>query len=218
MTTSGRRRSARRGVCCVALLLLIGPLSGCDGGDPSSSGDDQPSTSVSATDSPSEATESDGSPEPTESTESTPTSPVVEPASGPLLELDQSTVRAPAGWVAGSDLGFAVSADDPAPGSVNSVFMANGPNVARGNLDRMVKAYLESVTTDTLPARQPDTLLGGQPAYFLMGPVDKDRFTFVYGAVYGATDAQLIIDLDRTMPADQQQAIAASVLASFEWR
>ena len=64
--------------------------------------------------------------------------------------------------------------------------MANGPNVARGDLDRMVKAYLESVTTDLLPARQPDTLLGGQPAYFLMGPVDKDRFTFVYGAVYGS--------------------------------
>lgn len=215
MTTSGRRRSARRGVCCVALLLLIGPFSGCGEDDPSPRGDDQPSTSVPVSDSPSEATESDGSPEPTEST---PTGPVVEPASGPLLKLDQSTVRAPAGWVVGSDLGFAVAADDPAPGSVNTVFMANGPNVARGDLDRMVKAYLESVTTDLLPARQPDTLLGGQPAYFLMGPVDKDRFTFVYGAVYGATDAQLIIDLDRSMPADQQQAIAASVLASFEWR
>ena len=199
----------------MALLLLIGPLSGCGEDDPSPRGDDQPSTSVPVSDSPSEATESGGSPEPTEST---PTSPVVEPASGPLLKLDQSTVRAPAGWVVGSDLGFAVAADDPAPGSVNSVFMANGPNVARGDLDRMVKAYLESVTTDLLPARQPDTLLGGQPAYLLMGPVDKDRFTFVYGAVYGATDAQLIIDLDRTMPADQQQAIAASVLASFEWR
>jgi len=215
VTTSGRRRSSRRGVCCVALLLLTGPLSACRDGDPSPRGDDQPSTSVSATGSSSQATESGTSPEPTEST---PTSPVVEPASGPLLKLDQSMVRAPAGWVVGSDLGFAVAADDPAPGSVNSVFMANGPNVARGDLDRMVRAYLESVTTDLLPARQPDTLLGGQPAYFLMGPVDKDRFTFVYGAVYGATDAQLIIDLDRSMPADQQQAIAASVLASFEWR
>jgi hypothetical protein len=141
----------------------------------------------------------------------------VEPASGPLLELDQSTVRAPAGWKPGTDLGFAVAADDPAPGSVNTVFMANGPNLAGGDLDRMVKAYLESVTTDLLPARQPDTLLDGQPAYFLTGPVDKDRFTFVYGAANGGADAQLIIDLDRSMPADQQQAIVASVLASFAW-
>lgn len=214
MTTSGRRRSARRGVCGVALLLLLGPLSGCDD-DSSPRGENQPSTSASATGSPSQVEESGGSPAPTEST---PTSPVVEAASGPLLKLDQSTVRAPAGWELGSDLGFAVSADDPAPGSVNSVFMANGPNVGGGDLDRMVKAYLESVTTDRLPTRQPDTLLGGQPAYFLMGPVDKDRFTLVYGAAYGGADAQLIIDLDRTMPADQQQAIAASVLASFEWR
>ena len=142
---------------------------------------------------------------------------MVEPASGPLLKLDHSTVRAPAGWEVGSDLGFAVGADDPAPGSVNSVFMANGPNLG-GDLDQTVQAYLESVTTDLLPTRQPDTQLDGQPAYFLMGPVDKDRFTFVYGAAYGEADAQLIIDLDRTMPADQQQAIAASVLASFEWR
>ena len=229
MTTSGRHRSARRSVCCVALLLLTGPLSACGEDDPSPGGDDQPSASVPATGSPSEVTPSEtagsgGSPEPTESTgstgstENTPTSPVVEPASGPLLKLDQSTVHAPAGWELGSDLGFAVAADDPAPGSVNSVFMANGPNLARGDLDRMVKAYLDSVTTDLLPTRQPDTLLAGQPAYFLMGPVDKDRSTFVYGAANGGADAQLIIDLDRTMPADQQQAVVASVLASFEWR
>ena len=144
---------------------------------------------------------------------------MVEPASGPLLELDGSRVRAPAGWQPGElDLGFAVQADDPAPGSVGSVFMANGPNASGGDLDRMAQAFLDSSTTETLPTRQPDTLLDGQPAFLLTGPVDKRRFSFVYGAVYSGTDAQLIIDLDRTMPADQQQAIVASVLATFEWR
>lgn len=216
MTTSGRRRSARRGVCCVALLLLTGPLSGCDEGDPAPRSDAQPSSSVPATDS-SEVTESVGSAQPTQSTS---TAPVVEPASGPLLELDRSTVHAPAGWkpADGTDFGFTVSASDPDPSSVNSVFMANGPNASGGDLDRMVQAFLDSSTTDLLPTRQPDTLLDGQPAFFLMGPVDKRRFSFVYGSVYSGTDAQLIIDLDRSMPADQQQAIAASVLASFEWR
>jgi len=82
----------------------------------------------------------------------------------------------------------------------------------------MVKAYLQSVTTTMRPTRQPDALLGGQPAYVLTGPVDKDRFTYVYGAANGDSDAQLIVDLDRAMPADQQQAIVASVLASFAWR
>jgi hypothetical protein len=200
----------------VALLLLTTPLSACGDDDPPRTGG-QPSTSAPASGSPSETTPSETTP--SQSPDPTSSGPVVEPASGPLLELDGSRVRAPAGWEVGElDLGFAVQADDPEPGSVASIFMANGPNASGGDLDRMAQAFLDTSTTETLPTRQPDTLLDGQPAFLLAGPVDKRRFSFVFGAVYSGTDAQLIIDLDRTMPADQQQAIVASVLATFEWR
>ena len=193
------RRAAHLG----AALMLSGGLAAC--------GDDEPGPGASPS-----STETSES-VPTESPEPSETEPAVAPATGEVFEGTSFTVTGPEGW--------ALDAQSSRVGQYNS-----GP--PKGNqLDRRAFGLISVVvseatgeaTLDDLAAesvredpRQPDTTVGGEPAYHLANDDQVFNTDEEFGLVRDGESIVVNVGLLGGTE-KQRQKLVQSVLASWQW-
>lgn len=181
------------GTLCLALLV-----SGC-GGDDDSEGDDPPaSPSASAT----------GSSEPT-----APTSPTVEPATGPVLTLKGVSLNLPEGWHVDNDDSniLVVGADKDSDVLINlSSFPSLDPNASIAALARSTQK------TGGYPANsvQPPATMAGRPAFHVAGEVAGD-YTEEFGLLNGG-DIVSVEFVFWNAPKAGRQELIDSVLATVQ--
>ena len=188
-----------------ASVVLLSGLAGCGDGDEPQT-DPTPSTS-----SPSE-TGSSPTDEPTE-----PTQPEVEPATGPRVVTERFSFRGPEGWVVtGDQLPFIELERDPG----NKLRLAEPHGIISVTVLPSGRSFtLEQAArrADADGKRQPDIDLDGEPAYhfissdllesyesFGLWREPFESITIGFGT-FGTTRAE-------------RQAMAASVLATWNWR
>lgn len=186
-----RMNRARYLGALAAVLALL--LAGCSDDEPTEPG---PSSS------PTEASQSSSPTEPTE--------PTVEPATGEAMAGDSASARAPEGFRV-SEFGFGIL--NAAKGDTTVTFADLGavsvttPKQLAGNGLTNFKGR----PTVTYGAD-----LGGAPAYLAVGSDGSGPYV-EYGAVRGGNAVVVAFAFPGHMPEDEQDALIASVLASFSW-
>jgi len=173
-----------------AVLLLVG----CQDGAPSGGGPTAASSPI--TSSPTSAT------------------PSVEPATGPVVEERQFTVRVPRGYVVEDKVFTLTSTRDRS--SSDGIYVAAQDAPGLENLSQAVRVVLRSVSVRPKPERVDDVVIGGEPAYHLAGRSGAGNRYHSYGLVRGGQLLQVIFELDG--PDARADEIVGSVLATWEWR
>lgn len=149
-------------------------------------------------------------------TTSSPTSatPSVEPATGPVVEERQFTVRVPRGYVVEDKVFTLTSTRDRS--SSDGIYVAAQDAPGLENLSQAVRVVLRSVSVRPKPERVDDVVIGGEPAYHLTGRSGAGNRYHSYGLVRGGQLLQVIFELDG--PDARADGIVDSVLATWEWR
>ena len=177
-----------------ALTGLVGvlSLSGCSGDDPA-----EPATTPTASES--------SSASPTETEE-----PSAEPASGAEMVGDDAFMRAPEGYRV-SEFGFGIVNADKAG---TTMTFADLGAVAVTSPRQLADNGLENFRGR--PEVSYDAELDGEPAYVAVGRDSSGPYV-EYGAVRGGTAVLVSFAFRAGTPEDEQDALIASVLASFGW-
>jgi hypothetical protein len=190
------RRTTLAALAAATLLLA-----GCgDDGEPQADPSGTPTGS---------ATSEAADPTPTE-----PGEPAVEPASGFLIDLDRITMRVPDGWKKVRQFAdFLVGAQDP--GGFSNVSLGDLSAVGEPSLEEQAEfaAKSESQTRILEPVE-----IAGAQWYHIVGREDRYVGFEQFGTVHNGSQATISFSLDDKTPADEQQAIIASVLATVEWK
>lgn len=183
------------------LAFLVPGVSACSGdGDPEGT-PSPPGASTSA--------------EP--SSPSSPAAPEVDPATGPLLELEAVTLRAPEGFRAqSSQFDFSRSAVAPPGGPSGSVYAAEGPAFSRIPLDRLARIDLRTGGLGEDRRIVDPVGVAGVRMYQIVGRSELEDF-WAYGAIVGDQKVTIEIALAGSLSPAEQDSILGSVLASVSW-
>ena len=179
----------------LAGLLGVLALAGCSDDDPVEPDPAPPAGST------------DPSPSPT-ATESA--EPAVEPAAGPEMAGDNASVRAPEGYRV-SEFGFGILNADQ--GGTTLTFADLGA-VAVTTPRQLAGNGLENFRGR--PAVSYDAELGGEAAYVAVGRDSSGPYV-EYGAIRGGNAVLVSFAFPARAPKHEQDALVASVLASFSW-
>ena len=194
------RRTAHLG----AALLLVGGLAAC--------GDDEPDPDARPS-----STEPSGSTGLTESPEPTETEPAVDSATGEAFTGTSFTVTGPEGW--------ALDARSPRVAQFDSG-PPKGDQLDRrafGLISVVVSDATGGTTLDDLASesvreepRQPDTTVGGEPAYHLANDDQVFNTDEEFGVVRDGES--IIVNVGLLGGTEKQrQRLLASVLATWQW-
>ncbi len=178
------------GALATVLALL---LAGCSDDEPT-----QPGSSSSPT-------EASQSPSPTE-----PTEPAVEPATGEMMAGDSASARAPEGFRV-SEFGFGIL--NAEKGRTRLTFADFGAVAVR-----TPRQLAETGLTNFKgrPTVTYDADLGGSLAYLAVGTNGSGPYV-EYGSVRSGNAVVVAFAFPRSTQEDEQDALIASVLASFSW-
>ncbi len=166
---------------------------------------DDETTEPGATPSSTETTPSPGETDPTE-----PTEPTVEPATGRAMAGDSAFARAPEGFRV-SEFGFGIL--NAEKGRTRLTFADFGA-VAVTTPRQLARTGLTNFKGR--PTVTYDADVGGAPAYLAVGTNGSGPYV-EYGAVHGGNAVLLAFAFPGRMAKDEQDALIASVLASFSW-
>ena len=192
-------RRTRPAGLLAGLLAATLLLAGCsdDGEDPEGSPTSTPTDATSST-----------------STDPSPSEPGVEPASGFVIDLERVTMRVPEGWKKVRQMAaFLVGAQDP--GSFSSVSLGDLSAAGEPSLAEQAEfaAQSESRTRILDPVE-----IAGVEWYHVVGREDDLVGFEEFGTVHNGSQATISFSLDDKVPADEQQALIASVLATVAWK
>lgn len=179
----------------VAAVLL---LAGCGNGD------DDPEADPTGT--PDATTSAAADPSPSD--------PAVEAASGFLIDLDRVTMRVPEGWRKVRKMAdFLTGAEDPE--SFSSVSLGDLSAVGEPSLEEMAEF---AATTESRTKILDPVEIAGVEWYHVVGREDELVGFEEFGTVHNGSQATISFSLDDKVPAEEQQALIASVLATVEWK
>jgi hypothetical protein len=183
----------------LAGLLGVLALAGCSDDDPV---EPDPAPSADGTDASSSPTDTATT---TESAE-----PVVEPASGPEMAGDNAAMRAPEGYQV-SEFGFGIF---NAEQRGTTLTLADLGQVAISTPRQLAGNGLENFRGR--PEVSYDAELGGEPAYEAVGRDSSGPYV-EYGSIRGGNAVLVSFAFPAGASEDEQDALIASVLASFSW-
>lgn len=195
----------------LAALALVGALAlaGCgdDADEPGDAASPSGSASASATDEPTDASQT-GDPSETSSAEpSASAEPTVPPATGPVMQLDDMSLNAPAGWE--------VSIDNPnnqgafnAGGGPGAMVVSLLAAVPGESFDSTLDGTLRSMRTDGLkPQRLDDLTLDGVPTWGVTGGKKGVPLEYSVGGLAGGDTFEITFQFLTKPPPDIQTTI-----------
>ena len=194
-----RRTLLARLVAGLAAATLL--LAGCGDGD-DDGGDQEPQAGPTST--PADPTPSD---DPAVAS-------AVEPASGFLIDQDRISMRVPEGWRKVRKMAtFLTGAEDP--DGFSGVSLGDLSAVGEPSLQELAEfaATTESQTEILEPVE-----IAGVEWYHVVGREDRYVRFEQFGTVHNGSQATINFSLDDELPAEEQQAIIDSVLATVEWK
>ena len=184
----------------VAVLALV--LTGCS----SSEGSDDPAASAA----PGQDVSEPASETPVEPTESATPTPTVQPATGPVLDVDGYSVRLPEGWRVRYD----TAVSGAALGKQGLIFMSlfAGP-------ERPLRALIQEDLRLSSPVerfrRLEDTTLGGSPAYHYTGRAGAINRRDSFGAWDDGNEVMVQFNLRAALSRAERREIVESVLVTY---
>lgn len=197
-------------VCAVSAVLVL--TSACSGEEPEPGpGATGTGTAGGSATAATPSGEASSAPSPEQ-----PSTPEVEPATGPDLTQTNLTVRAPQGWTLKKE-------GDPFSGQatdgLSAIFVTEIEDFGDGLLDLRTQAQ---IALDSGPYLQKPKILDpveidGRQWYHLSGPMDRVRHVDAYGTSEDGVSYSVDISLNRALftTAPQRRALVDSVLASI---
>jgi hypothetical protein len=187
------------------MVVLVAALSGC-------SDDEASGTPESA---PTDTPPSESAPAPPTDTPTT-VQPSVEPATGALMELENSSVRVPASFevLPYDDTHLSTAGDRRSDATIalNDVPAIN-PDLSLGELARI---NIESGVYDRPPKIVEPATIAGVRMYHATGPVNELEHFDEFGAILGGAEVWITFTLPRDLPAAKREQLVGSVLATLE--
>lgn len=189
-----------RSTVLAALAAATLLLAGCGGDDPEADPTSAPTSS------PTDPSSTASDP--------TPTEPVVEAATGVLLDRDRVRMNAPEGWKKQRQIAtFLESVSDPDSDSTASL----------GDLSAVGDPTLEELAESGTRSRPDVRILepveiAGVDWYHATGREGAYARFEQFGTIHNGSQATITFSLDDDVPRAEQQEIVDSVLASVEWK
>lgn len=188
----------------LVLTVSLSVLAACSDDAPASSGDGPTS----------EATSESNPPSPTESTT---VPPGVEPASGPLIELDAISAKAPKGWSQeGLKTDSQVTAEDPKYVNRLTLFQVPDPSNGAGGVEQAAKDAVAAGSYLQMPKILEPTEINGVEVFHIGGRVDSSGFIEEFGTTVDGQFVRVSLFLVEIISAKERQAIVDSVLPTVE--